>query len=285
MPSAEHQSLVRLLTEGRDVLRAVLVFVGIDIPEDLELRPGPDAIRDGGLHDYFPDGTQVAYGTQGPALVVEVQLGEDPSKHFTWPLYAAVLRNRLRRPVILVVFTDSERVARWASRPIDVGAGMVMRPEVIGPGRIPLHLPGQLARRVPVLAVLVVVAHGRGPHAKRVGRAALEVARAAGRDGDERASLYLDVIFAYLDRAVRERILEEDMDLAFEPISDIFKGLLARGRAAGMCQLLERLLVQRGLGPSDELLARLRECDDAAQIQQWFDRALTATSAAEVFDR
>ena len=53
MPSRRHQSLVRLLTEGRGVLSAVLAFVGLDVVAlqhgaDAPLPPGLslDALRD-----------------------------------------------------------------------------------------------------------------------------------------------------------------------------------------------------------------------------------------------
>ncbi|MEM9463709.1 MAG: hypothetical protein AAGF11_56750, partial [Myxococcota bacterium] len=121
MPSAKHQSLVRLVTEGPGVLSAVLALVGIDVPDELELQPGPDAVRYRGTNDYVADGTIVGHGVVGrgarkarEAFIVEAQLNPHASKSFTWPLYVVVVRHRLRCRTTLVVLTDSDSVARWA---------------------------------------------------------------------------------------------------------------------------------------------------------------------------
>ena len=57
----------------------------------------------------------------------------------------------------------------------------------------------------------------------------------------------------------------------------------AEGRAIGMAQMVERLLSAKDLPLSDELRGRLRECQDEALLQRWFDRAFTATTLANVF--
>lgn len=292
MPSAKHQTLLRLLTDDPGVLRAVLSWVGIHVPGHLELRPGPDAMRDGTAHDLLADGTMVAHAsTRGDdqALIIEVQLNRDLRKHVSWPYYVIVTRRRLGCIVTLVVFTDSEDVARWAERPIDVSPGLVMCPTVIGPAQIPRDLTTQMARKVPALAVLAVVGHGRGPDAVHFGRMAFEATRPMVHRGDEQARLYMDVLFAYLDEAVLAKLLEDEMDQqTYEPISNLFKLHLARGRSQGRVEgsarMLERLLHRRGLEPSVEQHQRITACTDETQLQSWFDRAVEATSLADVFD-
>jgi len=63
---------------------------------------------------------------QAPVLgiVVEVQLAPDKDKRFVWPVYATNLRARLKCPVCLLVITDDDRVARWAAKPIELGAAI-----------------------------------------------------------------------------------------------------------------------------------------------------------------
>lgn len=293
MPSAKYQSLARLLTEGRGVLREILAFAGVDVPEDLELRPGPDAVRGGGPHDYFPDGTMVAQGTTDyealEAFIVEVQLSEDSRKQFTWPLYVAVTRNRLRCPTTLVVFTDSDEVARWAARVIEANGDISIRAVVIGPRQIPRTLSIERAREVPALAVLAIVAHGRGPEARQLGSIAWAAVRPLVDRGDELGMLYLDVMLAYLDPRVLEQILEDDMMiLGYEPISPYFKRrdaeVFAKGRARGMARMLERLMERQGLDPTDEQRRSIVSCNDPDTLQHWFDRALGATNATEIFE-
>lgn len=266
----------------------MLTSVGLNVPDDLELQPGPDALRERGTPDFLPDGTFLACGTTTPdtrhVFVLEVQLGKDGAKHYTWPLYVVVLRRRLRCPATLVVFTDSDEVARWAIRPIDVGSGMVMRPLVIGPQQVPCDLSWEQCRNTPALAVLAVVAHGRGPEAMRIGRRALDSIEPMVARGDERVILYVDVIHTYLDRTVLDEILENEMSFGYQPISPYFKRLRAEGLAEGMVRMLERLLDHRGLQPSDHQRRRVVACKDPMLLQRWFDRAFRATSMAEVFE-
>lgn len=291
LPSPKHQSLIRLVTEGPGVLQAVLAVVGIEIPDDIEILPGPDAVRDGGSADFFADGVLATTGDDSSndrrAWALEVQLGKDHDKPYRWPMYTVVSRNRLECAVDLVVITDSIDVARWAKTPITVGSGMVMRPIVVGPEELPVHVSLETALRVPALAVLAVVGHGGGPEARGVGRRAIEAIRPM-LDRDPRVSLYLDVLFVYLDEGVLAELLEEEMQRLEQPISKIFlyhrtEGI-RQGRTEGMVAMLERLLEQRGLEPSVEQHARMASCRDPYVLRAWFDRALTASSVAEVFD-
>ena len=55
------------------------------------------------------------------------------------------------------------------------------------------------------------------------------------------------------------------------------------GIAEGEAKALLMLLDKRMLTLSVEQRDRIRTCADAAQLDLWFDRAVTASSAAEVF--
>lgn len=59
---------------------------------------------------------------------------------------------------------------------------------------------------------------------------------------------------------------------------------VAEGIAEGEAKMLIRLLDSRDLSPSEDQRRRVRECKDEALLQRWFDRALTATNVAEVFE-
>jgi len=65
------------------------------------------------------------------------------------------------------------------------------------------------------------------------------------------------------------------------------KGLakgLERGRLAGRVDALLTVLARRGLEPTPEQRARIEGCGDVGWIDRWFDRAITATSVAEVLE-
>lgn len=77
------------------------------------------------------------------------------------------------------------------------------------------------------------------------------------------------------------------MDLSFYR-SSLSLQLRAEGREEGReeesVKKLLRVLDKRGVATSDEQRARVEGCTDIDQLDVWFDRALTATIAAEVFD-
>ena len=56
----------------------------------------------------------------------------------------------------------------------------------------------------------------------------------------------------------------------------------AEGRIEGEAQALLRILGVRGLGMSDAERAQIIGCADLATVEGWLDRALTASSVAEV---
>ena len=58
---------------------------------------------------------------------------------------------------------------------------------------------------------------------------------------------------------------------------------LAEGEARGKAEAVLRLLDARHLAPSQEQRQRVTSCADSVQLDLWFDRAITAGTAAEVF--
>jgi hypothetical protein len=95
-------------------------------------------------------------------VIIEAQLGPDKEKRFTWPLYAVGARAREQCPFVVLVVTPNAATARWAARAIELGGGNRYWPLVVGPDGIPKVTEHARARREPQLAVLSVMAHGRG---------------------------------------------------------------------------------------------------------------------------
>ncbi len=94
-------------------------------------------------------------------VVVEVQLGRDADKQWTWPLYVAALRARYRCAVWLLVVAPFDDIAAWCATPLHFASGMgAMTPRVLGPGMIPWVTDESAAQRNPELALLSAVAHG-----------------------------------------------------------------------------------------------------------------------------
>ena len=58
---------------------------------------------------------------------------------------------------------------------------------------------------------------------------------------------------------------------------------IAEGAAKGKAEAVLKLLDARRLAPSKEQRQQVASCTDATQLDRWFDRAITAATAAEVF--
>ena len=141
MPASfQHEGFVRLF-RNRPVLAAELLrdVLGVELPrfteariESADLTDIEPAKRYADLVILLVDGRPVR------GIVAEVQLDIDLDKLFSWPVYVANLRARVRCDVDLLIVTSAPHVARWAAREISLGHGARLRPLVLGPGGFPL---------------------------------------------------------------------------------------------------------------------------------------------------
>jgi len=101
---------------------------------------------------------------------------------------------------------------------------------------------------------------------------------------------YTEFVTMYAGLSGEERIqLEQELDHA--PWSRKMTGWLseaeakgeAKGKAEGEAKLVLRALSRRGLALTAQQEKLVRACLDTAQLERWFDRALTAGTADEVF--
>jgi hypothetical protein len=301
MPSLTHDALLQLFrnrpTLAPELLRDVL---HTPVPAFDHVRVGDATLTEIVPTEYRADLVLLLEGADGgapaAALVVEAQLGRDADKRWSWPVYLASLRARLRCDVALLVVTSDSAIAGWAATPIDTGhPGWVLVPLVLGPQAVPVVREVSAAERSPELAVLSVMLHGHGEDALDVAEAAL----AAARDlDDERSRLYADLVLASVDEAARA-ILEALMASGnYEYQSDFARRYVAQGKAEGKAEGIAEgkaegraeggahaifaVLAARGLDVPDEVRVRITACTELARLDAWLARAVTASSAAEV---
>ena len=242
------------------------------------------------------------------ALVVEVQLEKDDDKRIAWPAYVVGTAARLRCPTTLVVIAASERVARWASQPIDLGRGRaVIQPLVVGPSQIPTELTLAEARERPDRLALSVIIHGRKRGSIQLSRMAMNVARELAR-GDQRSKVLSDLIVGSVgEEARRMERAEMDAETGWGKtywFSEFGKAVakgwaegrrtgrikgkaegLAKGKAEGLADALWTVLRARRLEPTARQRARIDACRNRRQLEQWLRRALVAEDVAEVLRR
>ena len=286
MPSQLHEALL-LLFRNRPLLAAELLrdALHVELPRFHEARIESADLTDLQPAEYRADLVVLLYeGEPVLGIVVEVQLGPDEGKRFTWPVYATGLRARIRCPVCLLVVAAEEGVARWAARPIELGGGNRFVPLVLGPSGVPEVVDEEAARAGPELAVLSAMAHGRDADAEKALRiATAAVAVSVGLD-PERASMYLDLVLASLSEAARKAL--QSMDPAkYEYQSEFARRYFAEGRAEGRAErqveLVLRLLASR-FGPlPDEAVERVRHAS-SEEIDSFAERVLAAASLDEV---
>jgi len=158
MPSLDHEALVELFRNEPSMVLHLL-----DLVADVALPNTAARVLDSNLAQATPTEYRadlvVAVGEEA-RIIVEVQLGRDEAKRWSWPAYVSVLRQRDRCPVYLLVVTNHTSVSNWAGKPIDMGhPGFCLAPWVVGPGvlagmeNIPIDRPE--------LAVLAVLLEGK----------------------------------------------------------------------------------------------------------------------------
>ena len=288
---------------------------GIDVSDDLELLPGPETVR-------FPTTERIADGAivlrrrgggNHEAFVLEVQLDTDEEKRLAWPAYVVGTAASLRCPTTLLVVTLSERVARWAAKPIDVGRGMtVVQPLVIGPRQIPAELTLEEARARPDRLALSAMAHGHKRGSLRLTQVAMTVARELLASDDRRSIVLADLIIGSVREEVRtmeraEVESETGWGKTFwfseigKAVADSWaegrrtgraKGLakgkaegLAKGKAEGLAEALWLVLRARQLAPTKRQRERIEACRNRKQLERWLQKALLANDVAEIIGR
>lgn len=287
MPSPEHEALV-LLFRNRPTLAAELLerTFGIHMPRFTEARVTsadrtetvPATFR-ADLVVVLADGERAR-----AAVVLEVQMGRDDDKRFTWPLYVASVREELKCPTYLLVVAATEKAQRWAEAPIELGhPGCMLKPAVIGPSEVPLVTDDTLAEKQPELAVLSVLAHGERDDdlAFQIARTALH---GALRLDETKANDYISFILGALGEATRVR-LEVEMKLHNWPEpTDLEKRILARGEIAARSHDVLAVLEARGIDVPEPVRERVLGCTDPEVLREWHLRAVHAEDAEDIFD-
>lgn len=235
-------------------------------------------------------------------LIIEVQLGRNRRKPFSWFAYQACQHYRTRAPALLVVVTNDRAVARWAAGPFRSGQ-TTLRPIVLGPDDIPAITSVEDAKRSIALAFVSGIVHGRDRTAVRIG---LALAHALADSDDDGLGLYWDAFLASLSKAVRRELEMELRVLVSEnwrPRSDWGKDLFAKGEAKGRAEgraegttvgeaigetkgtakAILAVLEERGLPITPALRKRITVCNDLPLLERWLRRASTAASVEEAF--
>ena len=284
MPTSQHETVIEMFRQrpgfAADLLKDTFDY---PLPEYQGVSLGSSDLPDLRPTEYRADAVVVFAGADGPvlAVIIEVQRSRDEGKRFSWPVYIATLRARLKCHTVLLTVSTSSGVANWCGSPIWLGhPGMVLVPLALGPDRVPVITDAKEALRNPEMTVISALAHP-------VQAATLDALASALETFDrDHIELYADLVFAALPAALRSQL---EASMTTHPyLSDFAGGYYLRGEAAGQARgkgaALLAVLQARGISVPSEIESRITDCTDVDQLDSWVRRAVTAATADELFE-
>ena len=299
MPSMAHEILVDLFKNRPSLAAEILVEVlGLSLPAYTEARIASADLTEIQPAEYRADMVVILLDGDVPVrvVIVEVQLAIDSKKRLSWPAYVTVSRAVHGCPASLLVVTPDPVVAGWCGEPIETGVpGFVLRPPVLRRTEVPVVTDLEEAARRPELGVLSVLAHGETEQGATIAAAVLPAIQSLDED---RVRLYYDLVYNSLNEAARRSL--EVLMKGYEYQSDFAKKYVAQGRTEGLTEGLTEgptkgrteeaarnllaVLRVRGIAVPDAVRERILAQKDPERLEHWFDKALVATSIAEVID-
>lgn len=289
MVSSAHEAMHQIFREDPGLFARALPRAGIPFPEPTAIQP-----LDTDLTEIRPLARRVdtlfrvdAAEGGGFLLAIEAQGKPDPDKPSSWTYYLAHLYAKYQLPPILLVVCQDKATASRAAEPVRVGlpvhTSMAVFPLVLGPGNVPAVTDPDEATEDLALAVFSALAHAKDPGLPAILDA---LAAALANTGGETAKRWAEFTEVGLG-GTPARALWRQLMATYTPrfpgrgtlIEETFIEGEARGRAADILRILDR----RGIEASEAARERITGCTDLETLGTWFDRALTASNAEEIF--
>lgn len=225
----------------------------------------------------------------GYVLALETAGTRSPARRSYWRSRMAHLLAAYRMPPVLLVVCPDEVTARWAERPLALGppqwAALTFHPLVLGPHNVPAVAdPTQAARDIP-LAALSAMTHGTGPEAGAVLASLAAALKGAGRsEKKDLATVFGELTSLGLGTGTAAaRTWKGLAPGAHCRRAGAMGGRCADTRAEDWARSVLTVLERRGIAVTDDLRDRVSGCIDMALLGRWTVRALSATTADDLF--
>lgn len=278
MPSSRHETLIEIFRQQRTLAEDLLIeTLGIAVPaHDKTTLVAADSVVLAPT-EYRADAVVLLTDNDIPvmAIIVEVQLGRDADKRWSWPTYLTTLRARYQCPTALLVLSLDPAIASWCREPITLGPGSTVAPQVIGPGNVPTVVDPAQARSEPELTVLSALAHAADPAPTSLLNALLV---ALGEVKPELANLYCDLVLAALPAAARRELEKLMTTGTYTYQSDFARRYVGEGKAEAIVAVLEA----RRIPLADSVRAAILATTDPALLDGWLARVATTPTAEEL---
>jgi hypothetical protein len=300
MPSKRHEALRVFFGENPKLLLELLPCVGLPkVVGRVRVRMGdsnltmPESqVRLADVVAIFEQKEESLF-----ALIVEIQLSQDPDKKFTWIHYLATLHDTLRSFVCLYAVVPDLKDALWAAQPSKTfQPGTDFTPFVIGPSLVKKVASQKEAAQNITMAILSVLFYCNEAQSEHMVLAVL----LALQDIDKKQrELYADLVFAALSEHTKKE-LEVLMHTEKPPfLSDTFNNWFYKGIAAGKAEgkaegeavgtakgkatAILKILEKRGITANAEQQKQILACGDLAVLDSWLDRSFSIIEAKELF--
>ena len=270
-----------------DLVRAM---TGLDVPDSARADLGPTSLNAVVPAEFTADAVVVVSdaATREPVLivVVEPQGRDDRTKAYSWPAYLANVREAVRCPrAVLIVVCPDPHQADKCRQVISMGhPGWDLWPIVIDPSHAPAA-EGAGPYLILFLACLPALDMETPAGARQV-RAAIHDTGASHADRRRLTAIILsrasDAARQTLEAMMSTAEWKDDFIESYVQIG-VEQGL-EQGAANAKAQDVLKVMEARGLRATPEQLAKVAATAGIAQLDVWFDRALTADTAADVFD-
>ena len=281
-----------------DLVRAM---TGVPVPDDARADLGPTSLNAVVPAEFTADSVVIVSDRTAKkpllVIVVEPQGRDDRTKVYSWPAYLANVREAVQCPrAVLIVVCPDPREAEKCRRVIQMGhPGWDLWPIVIDP----LHAP-DAAGAGPYLILFLACLPALDMESEAGARQVLAAIRDTGASHADRRRLTAIILKRASDAA---RQILEDMMSTTEWKDDFIESYVQIGIEQGLEQGLEqgreqgleqgaanakaqdvlKIMETRGLNPTQEQRAKITAAAGITQLDLWFDRALTAGTAADVF--
>ncbi|MFG1943399.1 hypothetical protein [Nonomuraea sp. NPDC048826] len=307
MPSAQHEALHRIFQEEPSLFSRTLKALDIPFPE-----VSSTSVVNTDLTEILPIERRVdtllnAKSEHGDYLVIiESQGRRDPKKPSSWAYYISYLRARFQLEVVLIVICQEASTARWARSPQSTGLPgrptLTIWPIALGPDNVPAITDPAAAAQDVILAVLSALTHALSSSVNVILEALAAALATIDIDG---AGFLAELTEVGLGDGEARQLWRKMMSTGTYRYQSEFAELLrdegreegrrkgreegreegrAEGQVRGETRSILLLLERRGVAVSDAARARIEGCAEVAQLDTWLMRAMTVTTADELFD-
>lgn len=288
MVNSSHEAMHRIFQECPDLFTGVSKVLGLPftqpvsvriLPTDLtEVRPVERRVDTLLRLDYDGDDSLL--------LAVEAQSAKDPDKPASWAYYLSFLYAKYKIPPLLLVVCQDRPTAKWAARPMVLGPpgwpSLTLHPLVVGPHNMPLVNDPEEARADLALAALSAITHAKEPAVDGI----LKTLSTALHDAPEAVVVTIIELTAQ-GLGGNRRAAELWRNLVAVDLSAyksyIFEEFRDEGRTQRGAEDVLLVLETRGIDVPVDVRERINGCDDVDLLRRWLTRAVTVSSAEEIF--